>query len=129
MSATSNITMPTNNATAPVDQPLTQEGQNDPAVSVFTEIGMFVLFAAIVLSIGAYVWIRKLIKKWRARKANGIEDIELQQRTNPQHEEPAPASPDPAPGLFYLNQDHATGIEAPPPTYSASAVGDYLNKR
>lgn len=129
MSATRNITMPTSNATAPVDQPSTQEGQNVSPVSIFIGIGMVVLFAAIFLGIAAYFWIRKLIKKGRARKANGTEDIELQQRTNPQHEEHAPPSPDPAPGLFYLNQDHATGIEAPPPTYSASSVGDYFNKR
>lgn len=129
MSATSNITMPTNNATAPADQPLTQEGKNVPAVSILIGIGMVVLFTAIFLGIAAYFWIHKLVKKRRARKANCTRDIELQQRTNPQHEEPAPASPDPAPGLFYLNQDHATGIEAPPPTYSASSVGDYFSNR
>lgn len=128
MSATSNITMPTSNATAPVDQPSIHEGQNVPAVSMFIGIGMVVFFTAILLGIGAYFWIQKLIKKWRARKANGTEDIELQRRSNPQDEGPAPPSPD-APGLFYLNQDHATGIEAPPPTYSASSVGDYFNKR
>lgn len=129
MSATGNSTMPTSNATAPIDQPLAQDEQNVPAASIFIWIGMAVFFTAIFLGIAAYFWIRKLIMKWRARKAHNTNDIELQERANPQREEPAPPSPNPAPGLFYLNQDHATGIETQPPTYSASSVGDNFNKR
>ncbi|KAI7780356.1 hypothetical protein LA080_016080 [Diaporthe eres] len=122
---TTTTLIPTINDPAPVDQPLTQAEKN--AQADYFLIWMIVPITATILSVGAYFWIRKRIKKYRARRANNADnDIELQQRAIPERPNPEPASPEHAPGLFYLNQDHASGIiETPSPTHSASSIKDY----
>lgn len=108
----------TTNSSAPTDHKKTQEEVNAETDHVMVPLLLGV--GGLLLLIGLYFCIRKRIKKYRARRANNANDIELQQRA-----EPELASPEQAPGLFYLNQDHASGIEAPPPTYSATSIRDY----
>lgn len=120
MSTTGNTTVPTGNDRTPTDQPLSQAQKNARADYIL--IWMLVPVTAMILGVGAYFWIRKRVKQYRARRANNANnDIELQQRAAPE----PPPSPEHAPGLFYLNQDHASGVETPPPTYSASSIRDY----
>ncbi|KAG6355383.1 hypothetical protein INS49_003345 [Diaporthe citri] len=124
MSITGNNTVPTGHDTAPANRPLNQAEKN--ARADYALIWVMVPITAIILGVGAYFWIRWRIHKYRARRANNANnDIELQQRAIPERPSPEPASPEHAPGLFYLNQDHASGIETPPPTYSASSIRDY----
>lgn len=113
-----NTTAAPTNDSAPADHQKTQEEVNAETDHVMVPLLLGV--GGLLLLIGAFFWIRKRTKKYRASRANNANDIELQQRA-----EPEPASPEHAPRLFYLNQDHASGIEAPPPTYSATSIREY----
>lgn len=105
------------NNTSPSDHQKGQKEINAQADRIM--VPLLLGIAGLALLIGTYLWMRKRIKKYQARKANAnANDIELQQRAP--REEPDPASP--RPELFFLNQDLASGIDAPPPSYRSLSI-------
>lgn len=118
MSTTGNSTLPA------ADRPLTQDEINAKAEPVLIYVFGSLLAFMICIMLGFCIGSR--VKKYRAQSANNADDIELQQRGNTQRAGPEPAGSERAPGLFYLNQDHAEGVEAPPPSYSTTSIKKFL---